>query len=63
VIAVCSAHTECLDRNGESGKDDLFGTKHVPKVRKNRIVLRGKWLGGAESAGEVDKQRARRLSE
>ena len=24
VIAVYSVHTECLDRNGESGKDVLF---------------------------------------
>jgi hypothetical protein len=31
VIAVSSVHTECLDRNGESGKDVLFGITTCPK--------------------------------
>jgi hypothetical protein len=45
LIAVYSVHTECLDKNGESGKDDLFGITTCAKSAcraKNSECIKGK---------------------
>ncbi len=56
-----SVHTRCLDRKGETGKDNLFGITKVRGERKNRRGIKGK--NGLEGLNrqEVDKQGVRRL--
>jgi hypothetical protein len=68
VIAVSSVHTECLDRNGESGRDDLFGittgAKSVWRAKKSECIKGKNGLGelNRRGIGQAESEKAQSMT-